>query len=176
MCNWIPAANFIVQILVLAALVWYTIETQQIRRASQEQAESLHKPCLILLTEARAGDEAILEIDGHVGGMIVAARNGDVVVRNVGTGPAINVRYSFIQRDTKTGENAARPEGYLQIIPSGDRFEMPVSRGILSNGEYEFAATYESLSGRRYQTVITIANLVLTGSNFCDRPIRKHED
>jgi hypothetical protein len=160
------AASFIVQVLVLGALVWYTIETWKIRKASQDQAEALQKPCLTLLTEARNANDAILEMDDAVGGMIVAARNGDVTIQNMGSGPAINVRYRFDPVNAPRDVNAARPDGYLQIIPPGQRFQMPVSRGVLANMEYEFVATYESLSGRHYESRITLKNLVLVGSHF----------
>jgi hypothetical protein len=38
MCDWLPTANFIIQCLLLGALLWYTIETYKIRKASQQSA------------------------------------------------------------------------------------------------------------------------------------------
>src|SRR5690242_4792384 len=102
MSSWIPVLNLVVQILLFGALVWYTIETWKIRKAAQsqaqaawEQAEAQHQPCLTIITEAREYIEAVLEAGGAVGGMIVAARNGNVALENMGNGPAVNVRFRF---------------------------------------------------------------------------------
>lgn len=166
MCDWIALASFLVQCAVLVALVWYAVETWRIRRASQEQAEAVHKPCLTLVTAARDYDEAVLEMDGAVGGMIVAPREGNVALQNMGNGPAVNVRYEFIPLNPPQGANVARPSGYLQNIPAGGTFVMQVARGVLRNLEYEFLTTYESLSGHRYESRIILNNLVLTTFDF----------
>ena len=162
MCDWIPLANFAVQCFILVALAWYALETWRIRRASQEQVEGLQKPCLTLATETRDYDDAILEMDEAVGGMIVAARHGNVALLNMGNGPAINVHYSFDPVNRRQGANVARPHGYLQNIPPGGEFLMPLARDVLRNLEYESVITYDSLSGRRYESRIAIKNLVLT--------------
>jgi len=166
MYEWIPLANFLVQCAVLGALIWYTRETLKIRRASQEQAESLQKPWLTLLTEAREYDDAVLEMDGTVGGMIVAAREGNVAVQNMGNGPAVNIRYEFEPLDPPQGVNVARPSGYLQNIPSNGSFVMQLAREVLRNFDYMFICHYESLSGNKYESRITLSNLVLTASHF----------
>ncbi len=103
---------------------------------------------------------------GAVGTMIVAARDGNVAVRNIGNGPAINIRYEFRPVNPAPGANVARPQNYFQMIAPGEVFVMPVARGVLNNLEYEFIASYESLGGRRYQSRITLNNLVLTDTRF----------
>lgn len=85
---------------------------------------------------------------------------------NVGTGPAINIRYQFTPINPPQGPTVARPSGYLQIIIAKETFVMPVSREILPNLEYELVLAYESLSGRHYETRIPINNLVLTDFSF----------
>lgn len=40
MCDWLPLANFIVQICLFGGLVWYTIETHRIRKAAQRSADA----------------------------------------------------------------------------------------------------------------------------------------
>jgi hypothetical protein len=98
--DWPPILNFALQCVALGVLVWYALETLRIRKASQEQAEAVQRPCLTLATAARGYEDAVLEMGGAVGGMIVAAREGNVALWNVGSGPAINARYSaekFIQ-------------------------------------------------------------------------------
>ena len=171
---WIPVANFLVQLAILVALVWYAVETWRIRKASEEQAEAQQKPCLTVVTAPRDYDEAILEMNGAVGGMVVAPRNGNIALENMGNGPAINVSYNFNPVDPST---VSCPHGYLQNIRAGGTFIMAVARGVLSNREYELIVTYESLSGRRYESRITINNLVLTAFHFrrtVSIPVAKH--
>jgi hypothetical protein len=40
MWNWLPLLNFIVQLLLLCGLVWYTLETYKIRKATQRSADA----------------------------------------------------------------------------------------------------------------------------------------
>lgn len=135
--DWLPFLNFAVQFAVLGVLIWYALETLKIRRASQEQAEALHRPCLTLVTTARGFEDAVLEVNGAIGGMIVAAREGNVAVWNIGSGPAINAQYKFEPVAPPDGANVARPNGYLQIVLAGECFVMPVARGVLQNLQYE---------------------------------------
>jgi hypothetical protein len=58
------------------------------------------------------------------------------------------------------------PCGYVPNIAAGQTFVMQVAREILRNSEYTFLASYESLSGQRYETRSTLNNLVLTGFSF----------
>jgi hypothetical protein len=202
--NWPSLANLI-QILILLVLFWYTKETRKIRKSSVAQIEALQKPCLTLVTDIRDYDDAILETDGAVGGMIVAKRNGNVAVQNIGAGPAITVyidfapvkpepkkplskeyqeqydrEQAFFKRhgwtrfvhDADAGFNPPKdttpidPCGYVPNIAAGQTFVMQVAREILRNSEYTFLASYESLSGQRYETRSTLNNLVLTGFSF----------
>jgi hypothetical protein len=168
MCHWIPSANLFIQLLILVFLIWYACETYRLRKASQEQIEALQKPCLTVATTARDYDEAILEINGAVGGMVLAPREGSVQLRNIGAGPAFNIRYKFncLDQPQQDGAVVVEPSGYLPYITAGDKFAMQVTRGILQLHEYQLVALYDSLSGRRYETKITINNLVLTTVQF----------
>jgi hypothetical protein len=67
LADWLPLANFVVQLLILAALVWYAVETWGVRNLSFEQVEALQKPCLTLLSVPREYEHAVLEMDGVVG-------------------------------------------------------------------------------------------------------------
>ena len=171
-----PLANFVVQCLILLALIWYAIETLKIRRASQqqakasqEQAEAQQRPCLTLATAAREYEEAVLNMHGAVGGMVVSAVEGNVVLQNMGNGPAVNVRYHFNPVNPPQDANVARPNGYLQNIPAADIFVMAVAHGVLRNLEYEVVTSYESLSGHKYESRIAVNNLVLTAFHYTRR-------
>jgi hypothetical protein len=84
---------------------------------------------------------------------------GDAVLINIGTGPAVNVSYALQPSDP------ARPatEGYVSLIPADNtRCTIPVPRGMLQGHQYDCVVRYESLSQTRYETRLTVDNLVLT--------------
>jgi hypothetical protein len=151
----LPIIGFMAVLLVLIARAYF-----------QTRGEATHKPFVTLVTTARAYEDAVLGMNGAVGAMIVAARDGNVAVRNTGNGPAINIRYEFRPVNPAPGANVARPHNYIQMLPPGETFVMPVARGLLNNLEYEFIASYESIGGRRYQTRVVLNNLVLTDTSF----------
>jgi hypothetical protein len=121
---------------------------------------------LTLVSGPREHEDVVLETDGIVGGMTLKAREGNLVVQNIGSWPALNVRYEFKPIDPPPGANVVRPRGYLQNIPSREIFVMAVAREVLRNFQYDFLAIYESLNGRRYESRIIINNLVLTFLEF----------
>ena len=167
-----PIANdlafwgFVVQFLILFVLILYARDTRKIRQASQEQVESLQKPCLMLKTSLRDFNDAVLEVGGNVGGTILAFHEGNAVLENIGSGLAINVLYEMQPIEAPPDQNVARPNGYLQSIPPNTNLELPIPRGTFQTRSYEFTTTYESLSGRRYQTKIGIDDLVVSSSDF----------
>ena len=166
MADCIALANLIVQSGVLLVLLLYTLETLKMRKAAQEQAEGVQKPCLTLVSAARDYAEAVLEFDDAVGGMIIGAQEGNVVIENIGNGPAINVRYVFRPVNPPQGQNVAQPNGYLQNLPGHSRFTIPLAREVLRNLEYRVHLTCESMTGQKYESAITVNNFVLTRFNF----------
>jgi len=79
---------------------WVRESLSNIRRpvahaSSQNRVETTDKPCIALVTAARGHEDAVLEMGGAVGAMIVAAREGNVAVQNIGNVAAINIRYEF---------------------------------------------------------------------------------
>ncbi|SRR6266481_6819428 len=132
--------------------------------AAQEQVEAAQKPCLAFSTAPRPAEEAILEFGGAVGAMMLRCPEGQAQLENIGSGPAVNARYSLTP--TNLDSTIARPSGYLAWMLPGDKFLTPIPRGILQGNEWEIVVTYESLSGRKYQTKITVNNLVQTDIKF----------
>jgi hypothetical protein len=172
--------NIVIQALLLAFLVWYTIETWKIRktsqkqveisqkqiqasqdqvRVSQEQIETSQKPCLMLEAEDRIPGDIDLKKGGFEGAQYVPDQNGAVRLTNVGFGPAFNVEYNFLREDPQT--SSKRPTGNLiQIIPQEFR-KIPVAQGLIAIGKWRLTLNYESFSGRKYETVITLDNVEL---------------
>ncbi len=159
----ISILNLIIQVLLLVVVLWYTSETSKIRRASQKQVaasenqmEALHKPCLTLATTARNPEDVILKVNDLSGAMVAKQIGGDIVLQNIGTGPALNVRYEFIL--------SGRPsiDAYIPYISCDDPIAIPLAIATLRLHTCEAMISYESVSGRRYTSTIRINNLVLT--------------
>lgn len=165
----LPLANFVVQSVIVFLLAWYAYETWRIRQATADQAEAQHRPFLVLRSVPRDPTEAILEMEGIVGTTVLRPQEGQLVLRNVGKGPALNIRYEMRPLDAGPGQ----PSGYIDAIAPQDQLVTPIPRGILQNRPYEFVASYNSLSGRSYQTTIRIENLVLTSFHSTSTPRRR---
>lgn len=96
----IPSLNFVVGLGALGVLIWYAIETMKLRKAAMEQVESMAKPCLTFWAKLRDPTDAILDMHGAVGVMVVRGSDAQFVVQNIGTGIALNVTYQFKSLDT----------------------------------------------------------------------------
>lgn len=93
---------------------------------------------------------------------MIATVEGNVVLENVGSGVALNVRYDFKQITPARDGISSNPGSSLPHIPPGKAVSLAVPRGIFTNKVYEVTCTYESLGRRRYQTCISLNNLVIT--------------
>lgn len=175
--DWIQFASLLVQSAILLALFWFARKMLQIRRASQAQAEALQRPCLTLATMPRQHEEyedATANMDDTFGGMALAVQEGKVVLQNIGSGPALNVRYEVHRVDPQQNAVVVRPSSRLPDIPANGSFVTAVTREALRGLEYEFVSSYESLSGQGYQSRITLNNLALSKSAFQNqRPVKR---
>jgi hypothetical protein len=57
MCDWLPLLNFIVQCGLFVGLVWYTLETRKIRKASQRSADAAIDAAKAAVQQALAAQE-----------------------------------------------------------------------------------------------------------------------
>lgn len=138
--------------------------SQKQLEASLEQVEASHKPFVAFSTAPRAAEDAVVNLGGAVGGLVVRCPGGNVEIGNVGSGPAINVRYRAVHNIADATEHG--PTGYLAGILPGEKFLTPIPRGILQGQEWVIVFTYESLSGSKYQTTCILDDLVLTNVKF----------
>jgi hypothetical protein len=171
-CDWLPYASFGIQCLLFLGLIWYTVETWKIRKVSQEQVETSQKPCLTLSAAERQAEAAILEMHGTDSAQVVATSDdGMLRLINVGLGPAFNVSYSLTPEERQAEQAPiARPKGYLIHILLRESARIPVGRATISGSKWNFVVHYDSLTGRKYETKITIDNLVLTDVRHQIRP------
>jgi hypothetical protein len=171
--EWFSRNEFIAIWLEGAALVaifvWDRIDSHHQHKDTinqlkvlQEQVEASQKPCLVFSTAARPAEEAILAPDGET--MMLRCPESQAQIENVGTGPAVNARYSLTPVDLAS--TVARPSGYLVWMVAGGKFLTPIPRGILQGNEWVIVVAYESLSGYKYRTTTTVRNLVLTDIKF----------
>jgi hypothetical protein len=149
-----------VQFAGLVGLAWYAFETYGLRKAAQDQIEALSMPYLTLLSEQRDAGDTILARHGAVGTLQAKVDQGNYAVRNIGSGVALNIRYRFV-----TEEEGKFQPGYVQHIAIGQ--PMPIPEALITyQGKASLVFLYESLGGRKYETIVTIDRTVLTGSTF----------
>ena len=161
MWEWVEPAGLLVQVAIAIGLVIYTLETWRLRRAAQEQNETMQKPCLVLLVRRREdidiGADGVQSIpypeerilDGEWSG------TGHVALHNIGNGPAFNIRYKIQKQEPPFGSTE---QGYLPYILRGNKepvLQVPDNLGP-GDGDKEvgFTMSYESHNGRRYESEI----------------------
>jgi hypothetical protein len=162
-------------IALVLIFVWDRIEAGQQHeqtlkqlRAAEDQVEATHRPFVSFSTIPRAVEDAVLEVGGAVGALEMLFDRGNARIENIGSGPALNIRY-YIKAINAPGM-PARPRGYLVGVEAGEWFPTPIARETLRGNDWEIVITYESISGRKYQTKITISNLVMTDIQVLQLP------
>jgi hypothetical protein len=165
MC-YLPLINTVVTSLGVIFLAIYAFATRGIQIATQDQIEGQQKPCLTLCAKARDYVDATIEPNAVIGAMVLATQEGTVSLQNIGNGLALNVRYDYTQVTPTDDRDQVGGGSYLQHIPTGKSFPIPVSEARMRNRKCEIVATYESLSGRKYESRIQINNAVITEISF----------
>lgn len=159
--DWIPLGTLLVLTLTLAVVVWYAYETNQIKKASNEQSEAQQKPCITVESTPRPFEDAVLDAP-----RTAQLRGPETTLINIGTGPAINLSYSFQQVDTEEGQLAIRSTGFVPHLQARERWRTATAIGILLGGNFEFVARYETLSGSVYTTEIRMERGVFVSLRF----------
>jgi hypothetical protein len=164
----------IVQALGVIGLAVYCFETYRIRKASQnqvtasqkiiqaatDQVEGLSKPCIAFSARLRDGADAIMEMHGAVGNLIVNPDGGSYVIHNIGNGPALNLRYFFTRPDVPDPDWR-----YLAAVLATARATLIESLGLY-NALHVATFEYESIGGRKYRSTINLNHHVITAFNF----------
>jgi len=155
----VEEGTFFVLFFTLAAAVWYAWE-------ARKQAEAQLKPCVTPNSNPRDATDAVLDMDGIRGEEVLGFNNGNMAIRNVGSGPAIHIHYSLSPVNPPPNQNRARRKGYVHVIKPDAEFTLPIPRGALQTYRYELDMAYESLSGQKYRTRALVDNLVLVEFRF----------
>jgi hypothetical protein len=170
----IQLTTLIVQTLGVVGLAIYCFETYQIRKASQnqvsasqklikaalDQVEGTLKPCITLAARLREAEDVILEMHEAVGNLVAQADAGSYILHNIGSGAALNIRYSF------TRPNVANPGWrYLPAVLASSRAALVETLGLFDD-EHVATFEYESIGGRRYRSTVNLNHHVITAFRF----------
>jgi hypothetical protein len=136
----------VVLFFTLRAVRKYARDTEEIKAAALEQAEALQKPCLVVVSLPDVSDKQDLE-ELHYEEL--PAR---ILFRNIGGGAALSPIAAV--RDAESGRNLLE-EVLLSVAPGGEREMTWRSPGALPK-KAEIRATYQSMSGKRYETVVPV--------------------
>jgi hypothetical protein len=109
----------------IPGLYYYAHETTKLRRISQNQLEAMSKPCVVFIEQEVTGQDRPLWI------------------KNVGNGPALNIRWRGANRESWVEE---------PMLAAGERrLTMLAIKGVIMGGR-SVICVYESMSRRGYQT------------------------
>jgi hypothetical protein len=145
--------------LTLVAVAKYAIDTSAIKAAAIEQAEAVQKPCLVVVSLPDVTDNQALEE------LIYEELPARILFRNIGAGAALSPIASV--RDAQSG-NTILQETLLSVASGGER-EMTWRTPAVLPGQAEIRATYQSMSGKRYETVVRVDKRKVKAIEF--RPI-----
>ena len=154
--TWATTAAAGAGVLTFLALIWYTIETQRLRRAAEKQNQIAGMPIVVLRLlsgERKLGEPLLLSFQS---------------VRNVGNGPAFNINLSPIKKPPfevtfssiailEPKENATLDFTiYQDAITSGMAkmtvwLESVIETGQLGS-EMAVGISYADASGKRYRS------------------------
>jgi hypothetical protein len=142
----IDAATWMVLLLTLLAVRKYARDTEEIKAAAIEQAEAVQKPCLIVDSLPDTSDDNYIE-------ELLRERLPDrIIFKNIGGGAALNPIASV--NNVEAGTTIHRES--LQSIASGGDRQMVWNSPAALPERAEIRATYESMSGKRYETVVPV--------------------
>jgi hypothetical protein len=161
----LPILLLAVQVLALGFLVWYTLLTKSISRAAQEQAEASQKPVVVLMCVPRSDEpDQVMErlAQKHVpqaGRLATTQGMANFIVKNIGTGPALNLSFAFAPIESKPDPDETDPHRYARRFPylvPKDELAAPIAPANVMTDDYKFTAHYESLSGKKYLTEMVL--------------------
>ena len=144
----IKAAEPLIQVATLLALLKYAYDTSRIMRATVAQSQAIHQPCLVLEMALREQNTVIFA--QAMKETAPSTRLADrAVIHNIGVGPAYAISYSFAGGENNTLNDAPALVPYL--LP-GQKIEVAYPRPLLVRGAVTFSATYKGLTGVCYQS------------------------
>jgi hypothetical protein len=146
-----------IQALAAIAIVGLTAVIVYLTSRYVAVSEALQKPKVMVRLEPRDWNDAVLLAPN----VAQVSQLPVVTLINVGTGPALNLLYSFRHADAPPGGPTTSDSGFVPYLKMGGEWGTQLSRNLLPNRIFEYSAEYESLSGKRYLTRFKIENSIL---------------
>jgi len=165
--SWVPVLGLLISAGTLAVVIIYTRITARLERAAQEQAEASQKPVLVLqfITREEGLEQALEQKQRQIAPQamkLAESSGGEFVIRNIGSGPALNVTYvihpASLEPDVRDSYSRHR---FLPYLGSGDSMPGPITIAAMGLDVHKFAASYDSLSGKHYRTEMQISGGLL---------------
>ncbi len=151
----IQALMAVVIAILTGVLVYATLQYVEV-------SEALQKPCVTVKSEPRDHQEAIMEAPFVA--QVKQAPNVEIL--NIVTGPALNVQYGFVQVDAPEKGPVMHPTGFVNHLQAGQQWATQLARSSVSTRNFEFYASYESLSRKKYKTKIRIESAIIKSFEF----------
>jgi hypothetical protein len=148
--DWLP----VIQLAGVILLFKYVVDTAVIKKATVAIKMATLQPLLVLDQEIRDTDDQILRQSDRPTPATVLAQK--LLVRNIGTGPAYNVIYTFDCIDGIRILKSSTP--YLK---PGQAIEPAISKNLIKRGDIKFEATYSSLASVCFQSRQDLSDGVL---------------
>jgi hypothetical protein len=148
--TWYEVGALVLSALTLGVLFWtlkflrtYTSETAVLARCAVEQ---MPRPCVTIAEERDSTDIAVLEST-----VVSLEKVRHLRLTNVGTGPAVNLRFSIRALGSPQNEEPYRGP----VLGPTASFDSGVSTNALPDPAL-VVIEYGSLGGLKYQTEVTI--------------------
>lgn len=152
--------SVIVNILTLGVLGWtlywvwrYTRAANSTAEAARAQAEAVLMPVVVVYALPDRSDDSIVKAFDEQRGALPVLPDGDVMLRNVGAGPALNLAFQIENPDPSNPANRKRTwseRGNFVLAKDGE-LNTAFNSGWLHD-EATIVMHYGSASGVRYQT------------------------
>ena len=149
-----------IQAIASAVIVILTVVLVYVTHRYVQVTEAMQKPCITVKSEPRSNLTG-LAVLGAPYVTQASQQAGDVMIVNVGTGAALNLWIDFLQSNVPQGGVAMHLPAFAHYLEAGKQWQVPLARTSLANREFEFRATYNSLSGKKYETKIHLEDGVI---------------
>jgi hypothetical protein len=159
--NVILFLQFIVSVVALIFLIKYVRSTEGIEKAANEQSEGLSKPVVTILANAMQSDKAFFEE------MVAETTGQHVQLVNIGTGPAIKLKWSIDWTEKGNKGLKGDQQGFVPYLEAGKTLETSLPRVFLTGQiECSVRCSYRSISEAEYTSLAVLDQTKITKVEF----------
>lgn len=148
-------ASFAVSVLALAVLIWYAYLTRGIEKAANAQSEGLSKPVIVVVSSPDIPNK----VEAILGGGLFSEIGDRVLLLNIGTGPALWVKWSATGQHGTGESRESSLAGFVPYLRPNEIVDTEHSRAYVSGlNNLIVECKYESLSRTCYTSRTTIGD------------------